>query len=281
MSQPEWEEIKELSADTWRVYRDKTGVYVEELEWADEIEDASHDERFQVFRVTLDRLKMVEDENGEPVMVPIRYEPSWSHAVSRYREWYDRKPGDLKGIADTAGRTVADMRAALCSESARDRAFAYMDIAGCHGWENFDSYPLRMSGWELNRRWGDDQTGYHDCPCCGETIMGETELCGDCRGEPRRLLRRLPDPAVPRMRRGGFVLPRRCARADLGQQLRSTVPERGQDLGGETKYLVMGRYKGCEAEEVDEADTRSEAEWLAGEYKIAFGRGWDLWVEKR
>jgi len=43
-------------------------------------------------------------------------------------------------------------------------------------------------------------------------------------------------------------------------------------------YKIMGRYNGADAEEIDEADTREDAEYLLEEYSTAFGDGWELWI---
>ena len=42
-------------------------------------------------------------------------------------------------------------------------------------------------------------------------------------------------------------------------------------------YKIMGRYRG-RAEEVDSADSAEEARRLLGEYVMAFGAGWALWI---
>jgi hypothetical protein len=42
-------------------------------------------------------------------------------------------------------------------------------------------------------------------------------------------------------------------------------------------FKIMGRYKNVE-EEIDEADTREDAEFLLDEYCMAYGDGWELWI---
>jgi hypothetical protein len=44
------------------------------------------------------------------------------------------------------------------------------------------------------------------------------------------------------------------------------------------KYLIMGKYRG-QIEEIDEAKTRKEAQYLLSEYRLAFGLGWQLWIK--
>jgi len=41
----------------------------------------------------------------------------------------------------------------------------------------------------------------------------------------------------------------------------------------------MGKYSGLAPEEIDTADTLEEATTLLGEYRMAFGGNWELWIE--
>jgi hypothetical protein len=45
-------------------------------------------------------------------------------------------------------------------------------------------------------------------------------------------------------------------------------------------YKIMGKY-GEETEEIDTAKNKKEAEYLLCEYKLAFGRGWTIWIKER
>lgn len=42
---------------------------------------------------------------------------------------------------------------------------------------------------------------------------------------------------------------------------------------------IMGRLQGGPAEEIDTAETKDEADYLQGEYTLAFGTGWHIWTE--
>jgi len=44
-------------------------------------------------------------------------------------------------------------------------------------------------------------------------------------------------------------------------------------------FQILGRYNN-QTEEIDTADTKQEAEYLLGEYQLAFGAGWRLWIKK-
>lgn len=42
-------------------------------------------------------------------------------------------------------------------------------------------------------------------------------------------------------------------------------------------YVIWGRY-GAQEEQIDETSSREEAETLLGEYRMAFGDNWELWI---
>lgn len=44
-------------------------------------------------------------------------------------------------------------------------------------------------------------------------------------------------------------------------------------------YKIMGEYR-RKTEELDEADTKKEADYLAREYRIAYGEDWRIWVDE-
>lgn len=44
-------------------------------------------------------------------------------------------------------------------------------------------------------------------------------------------------------------------------------------------YEIIGRYQG-ESEVIDTADTKQEAEYLVGEYRLAYGAGWSISYRK-
>ena len=45
-------------------------------------------------------------------------------------------------------------------------------------------------------------------------------------------------------------------------------------------YVIYTSYKGRSKEETDTADTRKEAEFLVGEYRMAFGSTFTVWYEE-
>jgi len=44
-------------------------------------------------------------------------------------------------------------------------------------------------------------------------------------------------------------------------------------------YKIMGEYR-RKTEEIDEVDTKKEADYLAREYRIAYGGDWRIWVDE-
>jgi hypothetical protein len=56
-------------------------------------------------------------------------------------------------IGDTEEKVLAEGK----DENSVTRAHCLVDIANYYGWENIDSYPLRLTAVELWERWGDDK----------------------------------------------------------------------------------------------------------------------------
>ena len=46
------------------------------------------------------------------------------------------------------------------------------------------------------------------------------------------------------------------------------------------KYIIWGEYEG-KKEKIDRAKTEHEANYLVGEYRLAFGKGWKIWWKKK
>lgn len=140
MSQPAWKCLH--FADFFRIFKDETGVYPEEVEIAEEIEDG----KFLLFRFPLYRLKFVKG-----YLVPFSYANDWPHPVSEYQEWFAE---DLDKVEESCGVSDEGIANNLCSADPIVRFWAYYDIGSYHGMENFDSYPLTLTEAELDSRWG-------------------------------------------------------------------------------------------------------------------------------
>jgi|TARA_Y100000034_G_scaffold133551_1_gene199336 hypothetical protein len=46
-------------------------------------------------------------------------------------------------------------------------------------------------------------------------------------------------------------------------------------------FVIMGKYEGGDWEEIDEAETKPDLRYLLGEYKLAFGPGWQFRTKRR
>lgn len=44
-------------------------------------------------------------------------------------------------------------------------------------------------------------------------------------------------------------------------------------------YTIFGSYQGSSKEAIDTADDEKTAEYLVGEYKLAYGSNWNIWHE--
>ena len=46
-------------------------------------------------------------------------------------------------------------------------------------------------------------------------------------------------------------------------------------------YVIRGKLKGMDSEDIDEFETKKEAESMLYEYALAYGSGWKLWIVYR
>lgn len=132
MSQPHWKLYKSVG-DIGNIYTDTTGVYAPEAEVFQEYDDDGK-VMFQVYRVPLEKFNL---RKGK--------------IVDKYGndEWFS---DDLASVAQSSGTSVAKLAKGLCGNNIMARFAAYYDIAGHHGWDNFDSYPRTMTEKELEKR---------------------------------------------------------------------------------------------------------------------------------
>lgn len=145
--QPDWKLL--WSTDYSALYADQTGVYEPELMIAQEYEDGRKTE-FTVYRFSVDKQKVVQDPYGKKHIVPDRWDRTWPHPIHRYEEWFIK---DLDDVARSAGTTRSDLIKRLTSDNPSERASAYEDIGGYHGFDNFDSYPQTWSEEKMEKDW--------------------------------------------------------------------------------------------------------------------------------
>ena len=143
--QPVWKKIgtvgdvNPLDYDGGFIYEDETGVYPAELEYIARTVNGS----WLVYRWSLDRCEAV-TVGEKTLLVPFGFptRADLPHPITDYDEWFN---SDLESAASSADRTVENLRAAFCHEDAQLRAWAYLDLAQYHGFENFDSYPVTFT----------------------------------------------------------------------------------------------------------------------------------------
>ncbi len=149
--QPVWKKIgtvgdvNPLDYDGGFIYEDETGVYPPELEYIQAQSESNADESgpWKVYRWSLDRCETV-TVGEKTLLVPFGFptRADLPHPITDYDEWFN---SDLESAASSADRTVENLRAAFCHEDAQLRAWAYLDLAQYHGFENFDSDSLTFT----------------------------------------------------------------------------------------------------------------------------------------
>lgn len=180
--QPEWKfvanlgDVNAIDNGGLFLYEDATGQYPPELEKLERVSDADNSV-FEIYRVMLDRYKEVRGEISERAyLVPLAYDPTWPHPLPQYEEWFTRS---LAGVAATMSTTETELRAALCSDDSKARAWAYQCIYDHHGWANGDSYPLTLTLDEVEDRYTRDEVSKRD-PIDRLRDAIEAEHVADC-----------------------------------------------------------------------------------------------------
>jgi hypothetical protein len=147
-AQPKWKEIAQLGDvhpidyGGYFIYEDETGVYEPEGEYLESPDSDDAPEGWTVYRFTLERKKIFEDEETHQLyLVPFRYDNTWPHAVSQYDEWFHK---DLAAVAQSSGIELKALRESFCSDDPKVRAWAYREIGQYHGFANLDAYPLQF-----------------------------------------------------------------------------------------------------------------------------------------
>ncbi len=159
MSQPKWKlvanlgDVNPLDHGGFFVFKDATHVYSPEAEvlLLDNENDEDENTTYTMYRFGLDKCTF---ENG--VLSDNPFHPGHSAWFAAQEERKKTRPQDttyLSNVCDCCDWELDDLRIALCSDNVFLRARAYQDLASYHGYDNFDSYPLRMSHEEATRRY--------------------------------------------------------------------------------------------------------------------------------
>lgn len=151
----EWKTLYQSDSEWLRVKKNGTEPTLEVAEEIGTYEDEEgfEQKKFQLFSFSIERFKLVPDpeDHRTTYLVPESYNSTWPHALSQYEEWFAR---DLESVARSVGADPLDLAKQFTSPDPKVRAVAYMAVAGYHGIENFDSYPLEIGEPELDERWG-------------------------------------------------------------------------------------------------------------------------------
>jgi hypothetical protein len=159
-NQPEWKliaqigDVHPIEYGGYFIFKDETGVYEEEGEW---LEAPETDKGiWRVYRFGLDRCAQVDG-----YLVPFRLAAersrlsttrNWPHPLPAYDEWFNK---DLAGVAESMDIDVGQLRNWFCSADPIERASAYRTIGEHWGFDNLDSYPLRLKRAEVDARYSD------------------------------------------------------------------------------------------------------------------------------
>lgn len=143
MAQPKWKLLANLGDASPLDYGglfvlvDETGVYPPELE---KLEEPCEDDKggsFTVYRVVLDKCTY---QNG--ILSDNRFHPE--HAA-----WF---ADSADRIASFVGMEHHDLVRLLCSSDPLELAEGYRCVFDYHGWDEGDSYPLKLSRKEARAR---------------------------------------------------------------------------------------------------------------------------------
>lgn len=148
-----WKTLYQTDSEWLRVKKDGTEPTLEVAEEIDTYEDEEGCEqrKYLLYRFEIARFKLENDpEDMKKVyLVNADYNPTnWPHDLSKYEEY------DLASVARSVGESPLDLAKAFTSADPKVRVGAYMAVAGYHGLNNFDGYPLELNEPELDKRWG-------------------------------------------------------------------------------------------------------------------------------
>ena len=143
MSQPQWETVANLGDANpidhggYFVFVDETGVYPPEAELLREpCEDGP--QVWEVFRFVLEPCTFI---GG--ILSDNRFHPD-------HPAWF---ADGLQGVASTMDVPLDELILWFCSDNPISRANAWRNVGEYHGFENLDSYPLRLSESEISERY--------------------------------------------------------------------------------------------------------------------------------
>lgn len=156
MAQPEWQFVANLGDASpldyggLFVYIDKTGVYAPEMERLELDDEEDENTTYTAYRVVLDKCTYI---NG--VLSDNQYHPDHSAWFAPSDKEIAERPQDsnLYGVASYVGMEIGELRRLFCSDDPCELAEAYRAVLDYHGWDNGDSYPLKLTRAEAKERY--------------------------------------------------------------------------------------------------------------------------------
>lgn len=156
-NQPKWKFIANLGdADPieyggYFVKVDITGVYHPEVEVLIEPGEGAEEQVWKVYRFILEACTF---ENG--ILSDNQFRPECYVWFAKPESEKVKRPQDttyLSGICEFMGVKADELIKQFCSDDPLERALAWRNVGEYHGWDNLDSYPLRLSRKEVFGRY--------------------------------------------------------------------------------------------------------------------------------
>lgn len=169
MSQPIWKlianlgDVTPLSYGGFFIYTDTTGVYAPEAELLEVLREPKEppedaDETWEddtitheVYRFALEPCTFI---NG--VLSDNKFHPGKAAWFAKPEAEKANRPQDstyLSNVADTSGIDAEELVRLFTSADPLERAQAWRAVGECHGFDNLDNYPLKLTRAEAVERY--------------------------------------------------------------------------------------------------------------------------------
>ena len=152
--QPKWKfianlgDVNPLDHGGYFVFEDESGVYPPEAELLEAPEDDGGE--YVVYRFALEPCTFIDG-----VLSDNRFHPDFPAWFAKPEAQRADRPQDttyLSNVARCSGTTLEELVALFTSTDPCKRAIAWREIGMYHGFENLDSYPLKLSRAEAKAR---------------------------------------------------------------------------------------------------------------------------------
>lgn len=164
--QPIWKmvanlgDVNPLQYGGYFVYTDTTGVYEAEGEYVivenkEDIKDNPTDTPYTVWRYSLEKCTLIDGILSDNKYHPRH--PAWFATPESHRKDRDRPQNAnyLSNVSNCMDIDLKELQGLFCSSNIVERAIAYRLVGEYHGFDNLDSYPLRLTREESEDRYKD------------------------------------------------------------------------------------------------------------------------------